>query len=121
MNEYVQKRLATIKRDHGNPPTFDELYPPRAPDETRKQRIYVIPCREFVKVGISRDPLRRWIDLRVGNPLIEPIAYESELVYRACLIETQVHHELRPLHLRGEWFQCAPEVAIAAIQRLVTA
>lgn len=118
MSEYGQALIARTRQEQAL--RIKALIPhPRPVPEQFWQRVYVVSCREFVKVGIARDPARRWRNLRIGNPLIEPLAYESALLPRACLVETKVHHELDQYWVIGEWFRCSVETAIAAVQRLM--
>lgn len=90
----------------------------RAQDQTSWQSIYVIPANGLVKIGIASDVNRRLAALRTGNPHIESVAYASAKLRCAGDVEKAVHLELAAFKVRGEWFRCAPEIAIAAIRRL---
>lgn len=121
--EYVKKRLERILLEHARQMQFVPK-PKPSPAQLAflklQQCVYVIPCMELVKIGIAQDPAKRWRDLRIGNPLIEPIAYQSEAFRRkrALTIEAMAHRELRAYRVVGEWFHCSAEAAIAIVQHL---
>lgn len=60
------------------------------------------------KIGYSKNPYRRWMDLQVGNPyLIYKVGYiELPTDFLAKRIEKKLHDKLkkRGKHVLGEWF-----------------
>ncbi|MES2625872.1 MAG: GIY-YIG nuclease family protein [Pseudomonadota bacterium] len=79
--------------------------------------LYVMSCGEFLKVGLSVNPLRRLKDHQVSNP----VEIHLELVYRPTVfmpisaIEAVAHRSLKQYHVRGEWFT---KDAMAEFKRL---
>lgn len=79
--------------------------------------VYILACAGFVKIGIATDVQKRIAGLQIGNP------QKIELVYtlapcprsEALRIEQRAHRKLKAFNASGEWFQCAPATAIAAI------
>lgn len=85
--------------------------------------IYVIPAREFVKIGVSLNPVFRWRSLSSGNPLIEPILYLSDNLQGAYPLEKRIHSELEAYRVVGngcrEWFKCDREFAVETTKRVI--
>lgn len=73
--------------------------------------------RQFVKIGIARDPLKRMADLQVGHPtdlvLSGARAYSTRSAARAA--ESGLHTRLADHRSRGEWFYLTPEVRTIAL------
>ena len=66
--------------------------------------IYLITCRDFVKVGIAVNPYERLMQLQVGCP------YELHLLAafktdQAIKDERKFHAMWKQYEVRGEWFQ----------------
>ena len=69
--------------------------------------VYFISDGEYVKVGFSSAVEMRIVDMQVGNP--------RELKCLGVLagprsLESQIHDDLRHLHVRGEWYHLHQEV-----------
>lgn len=82
--------------------------------------IYVIPAREFVKVGISLNPVKRWNALYCGNPMLEPMIYMSPCLKYARSVEGQIHSALQQYIVSGscrEWFRCDRALAVSTAKR----
>lgn len=78
--------------------------------------VYIMESAGLLKVGWSDDPSRRIKDLQVGSPL--PIRLLHALPcpsYDVIAIEAAAHKALAPYHVRGEWHDVEPLVAISAI------
>ena len=79
--------------------------------------IYVIPSREYVKIGIANDVQARWQQLKTGNPHIEWPHYVSVLVPNSQQIERIVHGTLARYRLpRTEWFRCSRYLAEVTVR-----
>jgi len=60
---------------------------------------YFIKCGDFVKVGSSRNPARRFKDMQSHNP------YPLELLFVDNLHDEKYWHDkLQSCHHRGEWY-----------------
>lgn len=85
----------------------------------RPSFLYVIVDeRGEVKVGFSVDVEKRRRELQVGRA--RPLSiYAREAV--DCMFpreaEALAHETLKAHRIRGEWFKCHPEVALAAIRK----
>jgi Meiotically up-regulated gene 113 len=76
---------------------------------TRKSRsityIYIFRCGEFHKVGISRDPSARLVEMQNHCPLpIEAVAYRR-VPNKPLYYERLIHTMLREHRMHGEWFK----------------
>lgn len=84
------------------------------PKRERGGFIYIIQCRDFVKVGIANEPSFRLMELQVGCP------YELKLLAafktdNANRDEKRLHAEWKRYALRGEWFQVPFGELVSAI------
>ena len=88
--------------------------------EHRTTFLYVIwNGADRVKVGISVDVTRRLGQLQGSTA--ETLAIYAAVpldTSRPLMAERAAHDELRPYRLRGEWFACHPERALATIHRI---
>lgn len=89
------------------------------------QRIYIFAAREYVKVGISNDPERRWKVMRIGNPLLEPAIYVSQASGVAWRFENMIHKALAKYRVVNdrrstgrEWFKCNRYFAIEVAKQI---
>lgn len=68
------------------------------------QKLYLIECQEFFKIGIANDVLRRLESLATGNPfelrLVAIYGYEN-----AQIVEAALHQRFSAQRVRGEWFK----------------
>lgn len=64
--------------------------------------IYFIQCKNFVKIGYSRDPNKRLKKLQTGNPVKMKIIATLPGAYKT---EDGLHEAYRKLKVRGEWFK----------------
>lgn len=64
-------------------------------------RIYVVRCLDFVKIGHAKNPIDRMSDLQIGNPF----ALELVATYPGGgWIEWHLHKSMKAFRVRGEWF-----------------
>lgn len=70
--------------------------------------VYVFSCEKFIKVGVSKKPIKRMESLMAGNPFQLKIERLFSFFYDACAFHAEKKcHEalsLNGLHHRGEWF-----------------
>jgi len=71
---------------------------------TPQQKIYVVKCNEFYKIGITSNVDNRLNSLRTGNP------YKIELVFSVPMfhakeIEESLHKGLKDYKHFREWFR----------------
>jgi hypothetical protein len=74
------------------------------------QGVYFIECERFIKIGQTRDVVRRVARLETGNPFpIRPLGfiYEPD-VLQLAVVEGRWHRRFAMLWERGEWFRAAP-------------
>jgi len=67
------------------------------------QKLYLIGCADFFKVGISVDPYKRLASLQTGNPHHCRLLAIWEPHYAPGL-EKKIHRLLECHRVRGEWF-----------------
>ena len=77
-----------------------------------QQRVYVISSNESVKVGVSRDPLKRLAKMQCGSPVDMKLIYQTDFCDNAESVESVCHVSLRSSHERGEWFHIDTSLAI---------
>lgn len=87
--------------------------------------IYVMGFDEwpYVKIGRSRNPIRRAADMQVGSPYeIKIYGLRFALPEVIMAAEYEVHKTLGELdcHHRGEWFSVSPGDALAVIDKCAT-
>lgn len=81
--------------------------------------LYIISCKNQkpVKLGLSKNPLKRLKQLQTGSPNIYRIYYQEEIddscVFKA---EKAIHAILGHKRLKGEWFDISVEDAIAEVK-----
>lgn len=78
--------------------------------------VYIFRCGEFYKVGLSRDPNVRLIDMQSHCPLpIEAVAYRR-VPNMPIYYERLIHTMLKDHRLHGEWFSAPLELIRAAVE-----
>ena len=99
---------------------LNELLAPRS-RVTRSPRpggfIYVMKeaGSDRVKIGITRSPQTRLAQLQAGCPSRIDYAFVAPVSGDPRAIEKEAHRMLAGHRLGGEWFDCTPELAIAAV------
>lgn len=80
--------------------------------------VYVIEAGEFVKVGIAEDVSTRLAVLQTHCPIEARLAYTTRALPRpeARRIEAWTGYVLVDRAVRGEWFRCAADDAIAVVR-----
>lgn len=67
------------------------------------QKLYLIECQGFLKIGVAYDVLRRVAELSTGNPfelkVLAIYGYEN-----AQVVEGSLHQRFSTKQVRGEWF-----------------
>ncbi|GEL75182.1 GIY-YIG nuclease family protein [Myxococcus virescens] len=84
--------------------------PPRAqPAPAPQPRVYFIQAGEMgpIKIGSSRNPATRLLELQTGNP--EPL-FLCATSPGGVEAEQQLHEDFASLRMTGEWFRPAPEL-----------
>lgn len=77
----------------------------------RRQKLYVVRCEDFYKIGIAQNVEGRVGLMQVGCP------YELEaLVVFECedpeLVEEVLHNRFGRYHVRGEWYQLPDDLVL---------
>lgn len=87
------------------------------PDPDRPCGIYVIECREFVKIGITTNLEQRLKALEQANPFDLKTTLFCETTWaEARRIEKLIHDSLAEHHHRLEWFRVESIVAVKLVQ-----
>lgn len=82
--------------------------------------IYVVACGEYVKVGFSNRPVRRMVEMQVGNPY--PLVLAAQFTCPKGferIIETDVHETFETWRTRGEWFEMDRHLAVSLVARVI--
>lgn len=80
--------------------------------------VYVIGCREFVKIGHALNIKSRLVALSHASPFeIELLAYKPVDPERRLTVEREIHERLASSRHKGEWFRKTPAV-LALIDEL---
>jgi hypothetical protein len=89
----------------------------RAPSgEVQGSFVYVVRGdHNLVKIGVSSNPSARLAQLRTGSPFPISFAFIAATPGDGFDIERAAHQMLARQRLNGEWFDVAPEMAIAAV------
>lgn len=82
-----------------------------------KSYIYIISSTNGrIKIGYSKNPLKRLKSLQTGNDCKLTLEYMQEVsLNKVKLIEQKVHNSMRYLRKSGEWFEMDLETAKAEI------
>lgn len=71
--------------------------------------IYLISDGELVKIGHSKNPIKRLAQLQTGHPkklkLIKTFNWETQGKITERIMEGRIHYLLRQFHSNGEWFK----------------
>ncbi|HXR93742.1 MAG TPA: GIY-YIG nuclease family protein [Steroidobacteraceae bacterium] len=82
--------------------------------------VYVFAAREFVKIGVSVDPMDRWKAILTANPMLEDPIFISQPVPYAFEAESMSHRVLRPYLCKAgvarEWFNCDCNLAVETVK-----
>ena len=80
-------------------------------------KIYLIKSLNdgFYKIGVSKNPNKRLIELQTGNPSPVEILYlyESKLAYK---IENSLHNRYSYCKTHGEWFDLSIQEEVSFIE-----
>ena len=76
--------------------------------------LYLIRCKEFLKIGIANDVGSRIASLQTGNPykleLLDAYQFDNPMP-----VEQSLHQRFAQLRTNGEWFTLADaDIQIAA-------
>lgn len=71
------------------------------------RRLYLMTCREFVKIGVARNVRSRLVMIRTGNPYDVKL-FGQYKVEDAGKMEADLHKEFARFQVRGEWFKIRP-------------
>jgi hypothetical protein len=96
----------------------DELFEKPKPRKSASSDsfIYVAEADNgMLKIGVSTNPGARLAQLRTSSPFKLSLAYVGALRCDGYAIEAAAHETLSRHRLEGEWFNCPPEAAVAAI------
>jgi hypothetical protein len=87
----------------------------------RMMHLYVVSTPGGVKIGVASNIESRISSLRSGSPHNLTVHFVGRAPERIVKwAEARCHGDLRPHHLKGEWFSCDPEIA-ASVARAVLA
>lgn len=67
------------------------------------KKVYIIEFKDRYKVGVSKDPSKRLIQLNAGS-VDAKLIYESKYVSNAYEIESMAHNLLSKYSIGREWF-----------------
>jgi T5orf172 domain. len=72
------------------------------------QKLYLIECERFMKIGVAYDVQKRLAELSTGNPfelrVLAVYGFEN-----AQVIEAALHQRFSNGRIRGEWFSLSEE------------
>lgn len=74
--------------------------------------VYAIGAgRQFIKFGVSNDPIKRIAFFNTGSPLEMVILSQTADMSRkeAFLCEKTIHHAVMDFHARLEWYKSCPK------------
>jgi hypothetical protein len=78
--------------------------------------IYIIQADNgLVKVGVSTNPSVRLAQLQRASAAHLSLAYVGALRCNGFAVEAAAHRTLADYRFEGEWFNCPPDMAVAAI------
>lgn len=79
--------------------------------------VYVIQCREFVKIGFAKDPIKRLSTIQIANPYTLEFVHSEELrsITYAGIAERAAHRLLVDHMTQREWFMVNPEAATKVV------
>jgi hypothetical protein len=82
------------------------------------QSVYIIAPRRAgpVKIGIARDPARRLATFQTAH-WGRLYLFSNIRTGNARMLETAVHRRLKPLRLKGEWFDISVAEARVALRQ----
>jgi hypothetical protein len=85
--------------------------------------LYLMEAREFVKIGIAINPIRRLKGIQSGCPLPVRLARAWSVSddYYALLSEKVAHETLGKWRVQGEWFELGAQSVIAVLRDIVEA
>ena len=79
------------------------------------EKLYLIRCNEYYKIGIANDLQGRLVALQTGNP--HPLVLEACFGFsNAAVVEKTLHKAFSGVRKIGEWFALGQDV----IQRFIT-
>lgn len=77
---------------------------------SKKQHLYVLQCKNFVKIGVSQSPSFRIKEFQTGNPFLITLLLYLE-VDDAFRSEKYFHSMFSNRRGIGEWFEINEEIA----------
>lgn len=86
-------------------------------NKINKSFIYIITDGEHYKVGISKDPEKRLLQLQTGSPraikIVETFCLSDDTIFKA---EKECHARIQSFYVkRGEWFIGATQFHIQVL------
>ncbi len=93
-----------------------KLVRPQEPARMTGGFIYVIRGDHgLLKIGISTNPSARIAQLRTASPFPLDFEYIGAMNGFGENVEREAHATLEKYRTNGEWFDCSPEMAVAAV------
>jgi hypothetical protein len=87
---------------------FERLSAVRNAEEAAKaledaQHVYIFAAREYVKVGVTSDPVGRWQQIRCGNPLLERPFHVTQKKYGNYILDSLGRKRPKSGRQAGKW------------------
>lgn len=76
---------------------------------SKKQHLYVLQCKNYVKIGVSKSPDFRVKELQTGNPFKITLLLFLEVDNAFCS-EKYFHSKFSNRRGLGEWFEVNDEI-----------
>lgn len=101
-----------------SPRDFRPRPAPPAQHQTLPLSVYVIATDDgLCKIGVSRNPEGRLVQLQAGCPEKLHIVYVCILADQARNVEGFAHRLLKKQAVGGEWFNCSEDEAMQAVNK----
>ena len=84
------------------------LYLNRGKLTNKSDKLYIIQCNSFYKIGVCTDIKKRLVGLQCGNPY-ELNLYRLYYIKNAKKIEGEIHKKYKDKNIRLEWFDLTEE------------
>ena len=86
----------------------------------KMQRVYVVECDGYYKIGIAGDVNKRISQISAMNPNGVDIVCNSVPLLQAHRIEKYLHKTYRKNQINGEWFKFDPEEQLEIINYVLS-
>jgi Rha family phage regulatory protein len=86
----------------------------------KSDKLYIVKCGDFYKIGISHNVSKRIKGMQTGNPYLIELIDTYTIGHNVSNIEARLHVLFESDNIRGEWFSTPIDEIRQAVVRMIS-